>query len=54
MAEQIFIQLDEEHLKALVLGQEARITTTNGATEVRMILADIGWTRILEAIRTAI
>lgn len=54
MAEQIFIQLDEANLKALVLGQEARITSTDGKAVVCIILADIGWQRILAAVRAAL
>jgi hypothetical protein len=52
MGNPIYVKLDEEAFRALVQGREARVSSQSGA-EVRLILADIGWGRMLAAITDA-
>lgn len=49
----IYVKLDEAAFTALVRGKEARVIAPDGS-DVRLILADIGWGRMMAAIDAAI
>ena len=48
----LFVRLEEPHFRKLVAGERVAIETVAG-DQVELILADIGWGRMLGAIETA-
>lgn len=52
MPDKVYVKLDDEHFKALVRGKEAIVR--RGDVEVRIILADIGWDKMLLIVAQAL
>jgi hypothetical protein len=52
MAPPLYVRLDEPGFRKLVAGESVSLETATGQ-EVRLILADIGWGRIRNAVEQA-
>ena len=53
MTDELRIVIEDEHFRDLVAGKEVGLRTAQ-RRPVKMILADIGWARMYEALRTAL
>jgi hypothetical protein len=54
MTDRVYARINEEAFRELVAGKVVTLRNTSNGTMVKLILEDIGWGRMLDAIAAAV